>query len=223
MGLLTRLSARRQLRRSSRESLETFPGWIRTPGDRGYGPPHLPPPPQDLRYGRAPDQSAPVPDQSRCQPPPAPAPTASPSPQSAPPATVDGEKFERFATSAAALINEMLDERDHHSAPPSKQTTPSSAFDPGPAPTTAPPMTPPAQLGAEPERPPAPVAALPAPPLPTAHAAPPASPTSPEPTLPPASPAPPGVAEHSEFPPHPTWPYTRKVRLRQRRRQRKIR
>lgn len=229
MGLISRLAARRQLRRSSRQSLETFPGWIPTPGDRSYGPMpqqgRPPRPPHTPGYGvpttlnpgvpprPAPQRESP---ESQALSPQRPALPRDERPDDAPSAATDGQQFDRLVASAAALVDEIV---DHASAPsdtrPARSTQPVGdvADAPPPAPQetataihtmdadpkalmfTAPPVE--AAVDLRPPTAPAPMAA------PSA-----ADKVEPSELLSPAG----------EFPPCPTWPYTRRIRQRRRRR-----
>lgn len=207
--------ARRQLRRSSRQSLETLPSWTRPSSDPRFGPP-----PRDPHFGLPPPPSY-RPPYPVTVPPPTPPPAtvdAQEPPKSTPANNAEGQQFERLAASAAALIDELL---DHAGAPPEAPRPPLPAPPPSPEPVLIP-LTTPGDLATAPAEP---VSAAPAVETPARAPLPP----TPELVNPPTQAAPPQVAdpdEHpgsdGEFPPCPTWPYTRQVRMRQRRRRRRI-
>jgi hypothetical protein len=241
MGLISRWVARRQLRRSSRQSLETLRDWSWPLYD-----PRYPTPPQDLRYG----YPTPPQDLRYGYPPPAP-PThalhdyrygqstiSSPTPQSPAPAVSPAaaeQSVERLAASADALIDELIDVTTQEASPPNNATpadltaskSPTSEqFSPTPPAAPAPPEAAPSVplvSAIQDTKSPPPIAPSP----PAAQSSTPISPPPARPTIPaepsPPVPSPDPLAEHSEFPPCPTWPYTRKARLRRRRRQRHIR
>ncbi len=229
MGLISRLAARRQLRRSSRQSLETFPGWIPTPGDRSYGPmPQLgrpPRPPHTSGYGVPANPNPSVPPrpapqregaESLALSPQRPAVPRHERPGDAPSAATDGQQFDRLVASAAALVDEIV---DHASTP--TDTRPARSTQPVGAVTAAPPPAPHETATAVPTTAAAPKApTFAAPPVdaavdlrPSTAPAPTAAP-SPEDTVQPSA----SLSPAGEFPPCPTWPYTRRVRQRRRRR-----